>query len=198
MLIENTIGTRISQTISNFQTLLSDEQTLKKIIDVTWLIIDAIRSGNKLMICGNGGSAADAQHMAGEFICKFYQNRQPLPAIALTTDTSIITAISNDYSYNNIFSRQVRALGKKGDILLGISTSGSSVNVLESFKTAQEMGIKTALLTGQVEKDIAEFSDIVITTPSKDTPRIQEMHLLIEHIICEIVENEFQNYSKGG
>lgn len=198
MLIENTIGTRISQTISNFQTLLSDEQTLKKIIDVTWLIIDAIRSGNKLMICGNGGSAADAQHMAGEFICKFYQNRQPLPAIALTTDTSIITAISNDYSYNNIFSRQVRALGKKGDILLGISTSGSSVNVLESFKTAQEMGIKTALLTGQAEKEIAEFSDIVITTPSKDTPRIQEMHLLIEHIICEIVENEFQNYSKGG
>jgi len=185
------IKSRIGKTISNFQTLLSDEQMQKKITDVAWLIIDAIKSGNKLMICGNGGSAADAQHMAGEFICKFYQNRQPLPAIALTTDTSIITAISNDYSYNDIFSRQVRAIGRKGDVLLGISTSGRSINVLESFKSAQGMGIKTVLLTGQTEKEIAKFSDIVITTPSGDTPRIQEMHLLIEHIICEIVENQF-------
>jgi len=185
------IKSRISKTISNFQTLLSDEQMPKRITDVAWLIIDAIKSGNKLMICGNGGSAADAQHMAGEFICKFYQNRQPLPAVALTTDTSIITAISNDYSYNDIFSRQVRALGRKGDVLLGISTSGSSVNVLEAFKTAQEMGIQTVLLTGQSEKEIAKFSDIVVTTPSGDTPRIQEMHLLIEHIICEIVESQF-------
>jgi len=185
------IKSRIGKTISNFQTLLSDEPTLQEIEKAARLITDAVKAGNKLMICGNGGSAADAQHMAGEFICKFYQNRQPLPAIALTTDTSIITAISNDYSYNNVFSRQVRALGKKGDVLLGISTSGSSANVLEAFKTAHEMGIKTVLLTGQTEKDIAKFSDIGIATPSIDTPRIQEMHLLIEHIICEIVENQF-------
>lgn len=184
------IKSRIGKTISNFQSLLSDEPTCQKIEKTARLITDAVKAGNKLMICGNGGSAADAQHMAGEFMCRFYKDREPLPAIALTTDTSIITAISNDYSYNNIFSRQVRALGKKGDILLGISTSGSSTNILESFKTAREMGIKTVLLTGQAEKEIAEFSDIVITTPSKDTPRIQEIHLLIEHIICEMVENE--------
>lgn len=182
---------RIQITIQNLQRLSSADDTLSRIADVAQMIIDAIKSGNKLMICGNGGSAADAQHMAGEFVCRFYKDREPLPAIALSTDTSIITAVSNDYSYDHVFSRQVKAIGKKGDILLGISTSGSSKNVLEAFKTARLMEIKTILLTGQTEKEIAKFSDIVITTPSGDTPRIQEMHLLIEHIICEIVENQF-------
>ncbi len=184
------IKQRITETIFNLQVLLVDEATLKNIGDAAQLIVDAIKSGNKLMICGNGGSAADAQHIAGEFLCRFYKDREPLPAIALTTDTSVLTSISNDYSYDHIFSRQVKALGKKGDVLFGISTSGSSGNVLEAFRVACDIGIKTVLLTGQAEKEIAKISDIVIKAPSVDTPRIQEIHLLIEHIICEIVEKE--------
>lgn len=181
---------RIQTMIQNLQALFSDDRALGRIAETAEFIVSAIKSGNKLIICGNGGSAADAQHVAGEFVCRFYKNREPLPAIALSTDTSIITSISNDYSYNDIFSRQVKALGKKGDALLGISTSGASGNVLQAFKTARAMGIKTILLTGYTERDITVHSDIIIKTPSVDTPRIQEMHLLIEHIICEIVEKE--------
>lgn len=184
------IKNKIQETIDNLNKLLNDEKVLQNISSTADLIIAAIKSGNKLMICGNGGSAADAQHMAGEFLCRFYKDRNPMPAIALSTDTSVITSISNDYSYSEVFSRQVRGLGKNGDTLLGISTSGGSDNVLKAFKTAKEIGIKTILLTGESEREIAGFSDIVIKTPSKDTPRIQEMHLLIEHIICEIVEKE--------
>jgi D-sedoheptulose 7-phosphate isomerase len=186
----NIIKSLISESISNFQILLSDDSIIGRIADVAELIADAVKSGNKLMICGNGGSAADAQHIAGEFICRFYKDREPLPAIALSTDTSVLTSIANDYSYDNVFSRQVKALGKPGDVLLGISTSGSSKNVMKAFEIAKELGIKTALLTGEIEKNIAKISDVVIKTPSSDTPRIQEMHLVIEHIICEIVERE--------
>ena len=190
----NFINKRIITAIENLQKLNSNNDILNRITDAARLIVDAVKSGNKLMICGNGGSAADAQHVAGEFVCRFYKGREPLPAIALTTDTSVLTSISNDYSYDDVFSRQVKALGKSGDVLLGISTSGSSINVLEAFKTAQAMGIKTVFLTGQIEKEIAKISDLTIHTPSTDTPRIQEMHLLIEHIICEIVEKElFKN-----
>ena len=190
----NFINKRIITAIENLQKLNSNNDILNRITDAARLIVDAVKSGNKLMICGNGGSAADAQHVAGEFVCRFYKDREPLPAIALTTDTSVLTSISNDYSYDDVFSRQVKALGKSGDVLLGISTSGSSINVLEAFKTAQAMGIKTVFLTGQIEKEIAKISDLTIHTPSTDTPRIQEMHLLIEHIICEIVEKElFKN-----
>lgn len=181
---------RIQTTIQNLRHLFSDSSALNQIAETAEFIISAIKSGNKLIICGNGGSAADAQHVAGEFMCRFYRNREPLPAIAISTDTSIITSISNDYSYNDIFSRQIKALGKKDDILLGISTSGGSGNVLQAFKTARAMEIKTVLLTGHAERDIAAYSDIIVKTPSVDTPRIQEMHLLIEHIICEIIENE--------
>jgi D-sedoheptulose 7-phosphate isomerase len=183
------IKNRIQETVANFNRLLED-QIIKAIETACNLIIAAIKSGNKLMICGNGGSAADAQHIAGEFLCRFYKDRNPMPAIALTTDTSVLTSISNDYSYDEVFSRQVKGLGKKDDILLGISTSGSSKNVLKAFETAKQIGIKTILLTGEIERDIAMISDVVIKTPSSDTPRIQEMHLLIEHIICEIVEKE--------
>jgi D-sedoheptulose 7-phosphate isomerase len=192
--MEILIKNRIKEAIDNLNKLCFDVTTIKLISDVANLIVDAIKSGNKLIICGNGGSAADAQHVAGEFMCRFYKDREPLPAIALTTDTSVLTSISNDFSYDEVFSRQVKALGKNGDVLLGISTSGSSGNVLEAFKTAQVMGVKTVLLTGETEKAIAAHSNIVIKTPSSDTPRIQEMHLLIEHIICEIVEKElFKN-----
>jgi D-sedoheptulose 7-phosphate isomerase len=187
------IKSRLSQTISNLQALLADNTTVKNVDNVAQLIITAIKGGNHLLICGNGGSAADAQHIAGEFICRFYKDREPLPAIALSTDTSVITSISNDYFYDDIFSRQVKAIGKKGDILLGISTSGKSKNILEAFKVARAMEIKTILLTGQTEREVAAFSDVVIKTPSSDTPRIQEMHLVIEHIICEMVEKQIFN-----
>ncbi|MCX5809911.1 MAG: D-sedoheptulose 7-phosphate isomerase [Proteobacteria bacterium] len=190
----NFINKRIITAIENLQKLNSNNDVLNRITDAARLIVYAIKSGNKLMICGNGGSAADAQHVAGEFVCRFYKDREPLPAIALTTDTSVLTSISNDYSYDDVFNRQVKALGKSGDVLFGISTSGSSGNVLEAFRVAKTLGIKTILLTGQIEKEIAKISDLTIHTPSTDTPRIQEMHLLIEHIICEIVEKElFKN-----
>ncbi|MBI5663589.1 MAG: D-sedoheptulose 7-phosphate isomerase [Nitrospirae bacterium] len=179
---------KMIESANNLKRLSESDLLLKPVSETADLIVRAVRAGNKLMICGNGGSAADAQHIAGEFVCRFYNNRKPMPAIALSTDTSVPTSISNDYSYDDVFSRQVTALGKKGDVLLGISTSGSSGNVLGAFRAAREMDIRTVLLTGEKEKKIAGLSDIVIKTPSSDTPRIQEMHLLIEHIICEIVE----------
>lgn len=184
------IKSTIQETIINLSKLMQDEQSISAIIRAADRIIAAVRSGNKLMVCGNGGSAADAQHIAGEFLCRFYKDRNPMPAIALTTDTSVLTSISNDYTYDEVFSRQVKGLGGKSDVLLGISTSGSSKNVYKAFEVAHNMEIKTILLTGEKSKEIAGISDIVIKTPSSDTPRIQEMHLLIEHIICEIVEKK--------
>lgn len=184
------IGLKIKQTIDNLNTLLNSELSIDAITRTADLIVNAIKTSNKLMICGNGGSAGDAQHIAGEFLCRFYKDRKPMPAIALTTDTSVITSISNDYSYEQIFSRQINGLGKKGDVLLGISTSGTSKNVLEAFRVAREMNITTILLTGSTDRTIATFSDIIINVPSTDTPFIQEMHLVVEHIICEIVEKK--------
>ncbi|HOP85255.1 MAG TPA: D-sedoheptulose 7-phosphate isomerase [Syntrophorhabdaceae bacterium] len=194
------IKDEIEEHIEIAKLLLDDKELQSKIFQASLMMVESIKSGGTIFFCGNGGSAADAQHMAGEFVCKFYKDREPLPAIALTTDTSILTAVSNDYSYDHIFSRQVKAIGRKGDVLLGISTSGSSKNVLEAFKTARQMELKTILLTGQTEKEIAQFSDIIIKIPSTDTPRIQEMHLLIEHIICELVEEAYmkqKNYKRG-
>jgi D-sedoheptulose 7-phosphate isomerase len=185
------IVSKIKESISNLEALSQDQEVLKNVELSAEVIISSLRAGNKVMICGNGGSAADAQHVAGEFLCRFYKDRQPLPAIALTTDTSSITAIANDYAYEEIFSRQVEALGKKGDVLLGISTSGTSKNVLRAFQKAHEVGVKTILLSGKSVKTIAEHADILINAPSVDTPRVQEMHLVMEHIICEIVEKAF-------
>ncbi len=188
--MDQLIRDKIQQTARNLQVLVLNDEVLGKIADTARAIVNAIKEHNKLMICGNGGSAADAQHMAGEFLCRFYRDRDPLPAIALTTDTSVITSISNDYSYADSFARQVRALGKKGDVLLGISTSGTSRNVQEAFKAARSIGMVTILLTGEAGKAVDGTSDIVVRVPSADTPRIQEMHLVVEHIVCEIVEKE--------
>ena len=186
------IESRIRDSISNLQRLLLDEAALKQIADAARLVIGAMKAGNKIMICGNGGSAGDAQHMAGDLVCRFCKDRDPLPAIALSTDTSVLTAISNDYCYGDVFSRQVKGLGKRGDVVLGISTSGASVNILDAFKEARRLGIKTILLTGSTESGsgIEAYCDIVLAVPSSDTPRIQEIHLLVEHMICELVENE--------
>jgi len=180
----------IKKTIEDLNVLVGDEGRIRAIKQASSMISGSIKKGNKLMICGNGGSAADAQHIAGEFVCRFLKNREPLPAVALTTDTSVLTSIANDFSYDHVFSRQVRAIGKEGDVLLGISTSGNSENVLHALREAKKMGIGTILLTGDIEDRETMPADLLIKAPSGETPRIQEMHLVIEHIIAELVERE--------
>jgi D-sedoheptulose 7-phosphate isomerase len=155
-------------------------------------MVDCLRSGGKIMACGNGGSAADAQHFAAELIGRFERERQELAAIALTTDTSILTAVGNDYSYDEIFSKQVRGLGKKGDILLGISTSGNSKNVIKAIEAAKAMGIKIIALTGNGGGKIASLlsqDDINLCAPSTRTARIQETHLVLLHGLCDGVDH---------
>ncbi len=171
------------------------EETLKKNADVIAAsateISKALKRGNKILICGNGGSAADSQHIAAEFIGRFQKERRAFAAIALTTDSSILTALSNDYSSDVIFARQVEGLGQKGDVLLTISTSGNSKNVLEAAKKAKALGLLIISLTGNDGGQLARLSDISIIVPSKVTARIQESHMCVYHIICEIVENSF-------
>ena len=182
------INSQLQKVCSSFSRLNEDEIALSAIEATAQMIIFSIKSGGKVLVCGNGGSAADAQHFVAEFIGRFYFDRQPLPAIALTTDSSIITCVANDYSYEDIFSRQVIALAKKGDVLIGISTSGNSGNIAKAIESAQEVGCNSVLLTGDGDGVINNMCDIVIAVPSLDTPRIQEMHLFVEHMICELVE----------
>lgn len=148
-----------------------------------------LKTGGKILLCGNGGSAADSQHIAAELVGRFEKNRPPLAAIALTVDTSALTAIGNDYDFSAIYARQVEALGKPGDLLIGITTSGNSPNVLQAVVKAKAMGLKTAGLTGSnKESKIAGLADVCVHIPSSDTPRIQEAHILIGHIICAQIE----------
>jgi len=179
---------RIGQVSHSLDRMAKDRELLSTVIAVADLIAEAMQRGNKLLICGNGGSAADAQHMAGEFVCRFHKDRAPLPALALSTDTSVLTAISNDYSYTDVFGRQVLAHGKEGDVLFGISTSGNSENVRCAFEAAKRLGVRTVLLTGERPSDMETLADVIIKAPSTNTPRIQEMHLIIEHVICEAIE----------
>jgi D-sedoheptulose 7-phosphate isomerase len=169
------------------------QETLKKnlaaIIHAAELIIGSFKSGHKLFLCGNGGSAADSQHIAAEFVGRFQKERKAWPAIALTTDTSALTALGNDYSFDIVFSRQLQALGQKGDVLMAISTSGNSKNVLEAVGQAKAMGLMTIGVTGGKGGQLAKLCDVVITAASAKTARIQESHLVIFHSICEIVEN---------
>lgn len=151
-------------------------------------IIASFRNGGQLLICGNGGSAADAQHIATEFVSRFFMEREALNAEALTVNTSSLTAIANDYEYNRVFSRQIEAKGKPGDILIGITTSGSSKNIMEAFDTAKKMGMKSIAFVGKETAKAFEYADIVVSVPSECTPRVQEMHIMIGHIICEEVE----------
>jgi phosphoheptose isomerase len=165
------------------------EICISDIIQAAELIRDCFQSGGKLMLCGNGGSAADCQHMATEFVSRLHKDfeRPGLPAIALTTDTSFLTAFSNDFGFENVFERQVQALGKQGDMLIGISTSGNSTNVIRAVEAAKLAGIKTLALTGQ-SGHLRELADAAIAVPSDDTQHIQESHLAIEHILCHLTE----------
>lgn len=152
------------------------------------IVVNAFKAGNKVLLFGNGGSAADAQHIAAEFINRFLIERPPLPAIALTTDTSILTSISNDYGYADSFSKQVKALGKEGDVAIGISTSGSAPNVIKAMKVAREIGLKTVGLTGMDGGELTKVVDLAIVVNSQVTPRIQEVHITIGHVLCEMVD----------
>ncbi|MEW6289117.1 MAG: D-sedoheptulose 7-phosphate isomerase [Thermodesulfobacteriota bacterium] len=184
--MENILRRSLADSIAAKQDFYRDHrQQLFLLVD--W-VIDCFRSGNKLMICGNGGSAADAQHLAAEFVNRFLINRAPLPAIALTTDTSILTSVGNDFSYDDIFAKQVEALGKSGDILLGISTSGNSPNVVRAFDAAKKIGVRTVVLTGGSGGRLAGEAELVLTVPSAKTPHIQEAHLWIEHMLCWLVD----------
>jgi D-sedoheptulose 7-phosphate isomerase len=166
------------------------EQSSADVARATQMIIAALRAGGKLLIFGNGGSAADAQHLAAELAFKMGRERAALPALALTTDTSLLTAISNDRSFDFVFARQIQALGRKGDIALAISTSGNSPNVIEAVKQAREMEIKTIALLGAGGGKVAELVDLPLVVPHGDTPRIQETHIAAGHIICQLIEDE--------
>ena len=166
------------------------KENLPKLLEVIKLISHTFEAGNKVFFFGNGGSAADAQHFAAEFVNRYIMDRPPLPAIALTTDTSVLTSISNDIAFNEIFSRQLKALGKEGDVAVGISTSGTSANVIKAFEVAQEMGMKTVALTGNDGGTVAKIADLALIVSSNSTPRIQETHILIGHLLCEMVEQQ--------
>jgi D-sedoheptulose 7-phosphate isomerase len=162
----------------------------EKAADAAAAIVDAIRGGGKVLVCGNGGSAADAQHMAGEMVVRYAKARKPFPAVALTTDTSVLTAQANDERFDSVFARQVEALGKPGDVLVAISTSGDSPDVIEAAKAARAMKMKVVGLTGAGGDSLARLSDVPIMVPSRSTPRIQEVHITVIHALCELVEEE--------
>ncbi|EKL0232263.1 D-sedoheptulose 7-phosphate isomerase [Campylobacter jejuni] len=175
--------------------ILKDENLINLIKNASLEVIKAYRNGNKTLLAGNGGSAADAQHIAGEFVSRFYFDRPGIASIALTTDTSILTAIGNDYGYENLFARQVQAQGVKGDIFIGISTSGNSKNILKALDLCKQKGIISIGLSGASGGAMNELCDYCIKVPSTCTPRIQEAHILIGHIICAITEEEL--FGKG-
>lgn len=178
----------IRETASNLAVL---EESAVQIEHISSRLISVIRAGGKVMFCGNGGSAADAQHLAAELEGRFLIDRPPLPAVALTVNTSSLTAIANDYSYDDIFVRQVRGLGTAKDALVGISTSGNSANVIKALAIARGMGLLTIGLTGQKGGMMEAECDLCLKVPSVSTPRIQEMHILAGHIVCHIIENAF-------
>ena len=161
------------------------------IASATQLCIDGLNNGGKILIFGNGGSAADAQHIAAELVGRYKVERKGLPAIALTTDTSALTAIGNDYEYNQIFSRQIEALANKGDITIGISTSGNSINVVKALQLAKKNGCRTIGFSGKNGGNMSRVCDINLVVPAEDTPRIQEMHILVGHTICHLIDQSF-------
>jgi D-sedoheptulose 7-phosphate isomerase len=185
------ISQRIQEALEVKTSLLTDDQIIAKTNDIASLCITALKNGNKIMYCGNGGSAVDSMHLAAELTGRYYKDRAPLNAEALSADNAFITAVGNDYGFENIFSRMIAGKGKKGDVLMGLSTSGNSANVVKAFEKCREMGIITIGFTGASTCKMDELSDVLIKVPSADTPRIQEGHMLLGHIICEIVENAF-------
>lgn len=185
------IRSTLQQTRDGFATALGDDQFIQSIHGAADLMVTALKTGeNKIMLCGNGGSAADSQHIAAELISKMNRDRNPLPAIALTTDTSILTAIGNDYGYDQLFARQVKGIGKAGDVLIAISTSGRSPNIIKALQEARNQGIRTIGLTGYLHNDMLSLSDVAIQVPDARVPYIQQVHIAVGHILCDIIEHE--------
>lgn len=184
----------IQQSIDVKSSILKDIELQKTILESVQLICESFQSGNRVMFCGNGGSAADAQHLAAELSGRFYKDRIALPSDALHCNTSYLTAVANDYGYEFVYSRLVEGTMKSGDILIGMSTSGNSKNIINAFKSARELGITTIAFTGENSGTLGIISDYLINVPSMDTPRIQESHILIGHIICQLVEEKLFGY----
>jgi len=189
-MFNKTIADRIKSSIETKEKILKNKELINLISKVSNEIIEAFKQDKKVLLCGNGGSAADAQHIAAELSGRFYKDRKPLFAEALHINTSYLTAVANDYSFEEVFARLVDGMGRKGDILIGISTSGNSKNIINAINKAKEKGMITIGLTGETGGKMKDLVDYLINVPSKDTPRIQEAHILIGHIICEIVEEE--------
>lgn len=187
------IRNNIQESVDAKIRLLQDEKLCSLIENVCGLCIEAYRKGNKILVCGNGGSASDAQHMTGELVGRYKIERAGIPAISLNANTAVMTALGNDYDYDSIFSKQVKALGAAGDVLFVISTSGNSMNTVLAAKQAKAQKITTVALTGEGGGKLKELCDYTINVPSANTPRIQEMHILVIHTICGIIEKELKN-----
>jgi D-sedoheptulose 7-phosphate isomerase len=172
------------------------KENAEKIVEVVQLIALAFREGKKVLLFGNGGSATDASHIAAEFVNRFLMERPPLPAIALNTDIAVLTSISNDYDYSQVFSKQLAALGHEGDVVIGISTSGNSLNVIKAVEVAKKNGLRTIILTGGTGGKLANMADYTFTVPTKHTPRIQETHITLGHAICQMVDEELFGNSR--
>ncbi|MFT3701794.1 MAG: D-sedoheptulose 7-phosphate isomerase [Agriterribacter sp.] len=192
----NKIKDIVSNSIAVKQQVLANEKLLATVESVTEMITETFRNGNKVLFCGNGGSAADAQHLAAEFSGRFYIDRDALPAEALHVNTSYLTAVANDYSYDVVYARLVKGLGNKGDVLVGLSTSGNSKNIVLAFEEAKAKGMITVGFTGASGGKMKALSDYLINVPSSDTPRIQESHILLGHIICQLVEEKYFNATR--
>lgn len=190
--MKNRIESVIDEQISNL-TKLKTNGYIEEIIEISHIIVESMKKGGKVLIAGNGGSAADAQHFAAEIVGRFVLERKGYPAIALTTDSSILTAVGNDYDYNEIFSRQVEALGNKNDIFIGISTSGNSKNIVNAIQKSKELGLTTIGLTGKTGGIMKEICDKVVVFNYEETARIQEHHLMTYHLLCEFIEKELSD-----
>src|SRR5580765_2890526 len=181
----------ISESIKVKEKVLNDAQIIQTVEKIVEIMVERLKNGNRIYFCGNGGSAADAQHLAAEFSGRFYTDRDALPAEALHCNTSYLTAVANDYGYDVVYARLVKGITHPGDILIGLSTSGNSENILQAFEIARQKGVITVGMTGESGGKIKAGSDYLINVPSRDTPRIQESHILVGHIICQLVEEEY-------
>ncbi len=181
----------IESSIEVKKAILADNEFIQLVVECSDVITNAFKQGNKVLFCGNGGSAADAQHLAAEFSGRFYTDRTALPAEALHCNTSYLTAVANDYSYDVVYSRLINGIGNPGDILVGLSTSGNSKNIVEAFKTAKTKNMITIGLTGTSGGQMKPICDFLLNVPSNDTPRIQESHIMLGHIICQLVEEKY-------
>jgi D-sedoheptulose 7-phosphate isomerase len=186
--MQHQISSIVEASIAVKQQLLSSPELIARIEQVTELVIKAFENGNKVLFCGNGGSAADAQHLAAEFSGRFYFDRDPLPSEALHCNSSYMTAVANDYGYDVVYSRMIKGMGKPGDVLIGLSTSGNSVNIIKAMDQAKQIGMINVGLTGAGGGKMKDICDHLINVPSSDTPRIQESHIMVGHIICQLVE----------